>query len=120
MTPVGVAFAAYSYFYTWTKYYRVNPLTSFEKIRIPKTTGGTIGIVFNYTDEETGGVVGAVLPLAVLPYTRSPVVTLFHDPPFPPVFFAPQFPEPPGGYELMEFLADPPAVPFGFPTVMTR
>ncbi|MEM0057739.1 MAG: hypothetical protein QXG09_02555 [Candidatus Bathyarchaeia archaeon] len=56
LMAVGVAFAAYSYFYTWTKYYRINPLTSFEKIRIPKTTGGTIGIVFNYTDEEIGGV----------------------------------------------------------------
>jgi len=115
LMAVGVAFAVYSYFYTWTKYYRINPLTSFEKIRIPKTTGGTIGICFNYTDEETGGMVSAVLPLAVLPYAIPPEPTTLRCPPLHIEFFAPQFPEPPEGYELMEFLADPPALPFGFP-----
>lgn len=113
LAAVGVAFAVYSYFYTWTKYYRINPLTSFEKIRIPKTTGGTIGIVINYTDEDTGDLVGAILPMAVLPYARPPVVTLFHDPPLQPIFFAPQFPEPPKGYNLTSFVAEPPRIPLG-------
>lgn len=117
LTAVGVAFAVYSYFYTWTKYYRINPLTSFEKIRIPKTTGGTIGICFNYTDEETGDLVGAILPMAVLPYAIPPEPNTprpMHDPTLQAAFLAPRFPEPPEGYELMEFLADPPAVPMGY------
>lgn len=116
LVGVGVAFAAYSYFYTWTKYYRINPLTSFERIRIPKTTGGTIGIVFNYADEETGAVVGALLPLAVLPYAIPPepgTPRPMHDPALQAAFLAPQFPEPPEEYEIMSFVSDPPFIPFG-------
>lgn len=66
MVAVGVAFAA-SYFYTWTKHYKIKPLTSFEKIRLPETSGATIGMVIDYTDEETGKPVNAVLPLFVAP-----------------------------------------------------
>ena len=118
LVVVGVAFAAYNYFYTWTKHYRIRPLTSFENIRFT-TTGGTIGIVINYTDVDTGNVVGALLPMAVIPYAIPPEICI--RPVCPPpeeqalqaMFFAPKFPEPPEGYQLLVFISDPPFAPLG-------
>ncbi|MEM2780951.1 MAG: hypothetical protein QW791_08840 [Candidatus Bathyarchaeia archaeon] len=114
LMAVGVALAVSSHFYTWTKYYKISPLTSNERIRLPEISGATVGWVINYTDAVTNAPVNAVLPMIVAPYALPPefikevevlglvILEIARDYPSTP----------PKQYPINEFLADPPAVPY--------
>jgi hypothetical protein len=63
---------AFNSFYTWTKKYTIKPLTSFETLVLPPTTGATMGYVINYTDERSNPI-EAVTPVIVYPIARPPI-----------------------------------------------
>ena len=63
---------AFNSFYTWTKRYTIKPLTSFETLVLPTTTGATMGYVINYTDEN-GNPIEAITPIIILPIPALPM-----------------------------------------------
>jgi len=82
---------AFNSFYTWTKRYTIKPLTSFETLVLPTTTGATMGYVINYTDGN-GKPIEAVtsvmiLPIPVFPETLAPKPCTIHPLPQPPFGF---------------------------------
>lgn len=104
---------AFNSFYTWTKKYTVKPLTSFETLVLPPTTGATMGYVINYTDAK------AVTPLIIFPIPALPMA------PRPwPCELCPVWPWPPlMGYNftqvdsatIMSIITDPPPfMPFEY------